>query len=95
MEGPPDPKNLQQIVVFFIIYYLCRRGRENLRKMTKNTFAIATDSANKLQHIYQKVDEADKNHSGVDTGKANQGRIYEVKGKPITNMIFQVLLIPM
>ena len=35
---------------------------------------------NNLQYIYQKVDKADKNHSGVDTGKANQGHIYEVKG---------------
>ena len=31
---------LQEKVLFDIIYYLCRRGRENLRDMSKDTFAI-------------------------------------------------------
>ena len=76
MHGDPNPRELQQIVMFNIIYYLCHRGRENLRKMTVSMFAIATDTENMLQYIYQCIDEANKNHSGVDTNKANQGRIY-------------------
>ena len=81
MLGAPNPYGLLQIVIFNIIYYLCRRGRENLRSMTKNTFGIATDPVSKKQYIYQKEDEADKNHSASDTAIANQGRIYEIPGK--------------
>ena len=80
MAGPPNPKGLQQIVIFNIIYYLCRRGRENLRPMKKTTFAIDTDPTNGKEYIYQKEDEADKNHSVCDTSIANQGRIYAIPG---------------
>ena len=75
MHSDPNRKVLQQIVLFNIMYYLCRRGRENLQKMTVSTFGIATDPDNMLQYIYQCVDEADKNHSANDTAKANQGGI--------------------
>ena len=51
--------------------------------MSVNTFAIATDPDTKKEYIYQKVDEADKNHNQNDTHKANQGRIYKVPGKAI------------
>ena len=80
MLGWPNAKGLQQIMLFNIIYYLCRRGRENLRKMTKSTFAIATDPTNGKEYIYQNEDEADKNHSVGDTDIANQGRIYSKEG---------------
>ena len=80
MTGNANPRALQEVIIFYIIYYLCRRGRENLRKMTVNTFAIANDPDTKKEYIYQKVDEADKNHNQNDTNKANQGRIYEVPG---------------
>ena len=33
----PDPKCLQKHLLFYIIYYFCRRGRENLYTMTKET----------------------------------------------------------
>ena len=36
----PDPKILQQICIFNIVYYMGRRGRENLRNMEKDTFKI-------------------------------------------------------
>ena len=80
MEGPPNPRGLLQIVVFHILYYLCRRGRENLRSMKKTTFDIAKDE-NNVKYIYQKEDEADKNHGPSDTSIANQGRIYERPGE--------------
>ena len=79
MAGPPNARGLLQIVVFHIIYYLCRRGRENLRNMQKSTFAIGVD-ADGRRYIYQKTDEADKNHGANDTSIANQGRIYERLG---------------
>ena len=51
MHGDPDAKSLQQIVVFYIIYYLCLRGRENLCQMTVSTFGIAVDPENILQYV--------------------------------------------
>ena len=81
MSGPPNPKGLLQMSVFYVIYYLCRRGRENLRAMTKKTFAFGYDHESKREFIYQCLDEADKNHGVNDTYIANQGRIYEIKGK--------------
>ena len=41
--------------------YLIRRGRENLRKMTNNTFEIKIDAADK-RFVKQTFDEMDKNH---------------------------------
>lgn len=78
MNGPPNPSLLQEVVLFYVLFYMCRRGRENLRTMTKNTFAIATDPHDGREYIYQAVDEADKNHSHKDTSKSNDGRIYAV-----------------
>lgn len=80
MDGPPNPKLLQEYVLFNIIYYMGRRGRENLRSMTKNTFKIATDEEGQ-RYIFQAVDEADKNHNEVDNEASNQARIYEVQGE--------------
>ena len=53
MHGDPNPTVLQQITVFHIIYYLCRRGRENLRKMTVGSFAFAIDPDNNLHYTYK------------------------------------------
>lgn len=80
MEGPPNPKLLQEYVIFNIIYYTGRRGRENLRNMTKSTFEIAVDEEG-TRYLFQAIDEADKNHNEMDNDLSNQGRMYEVKGK--------------
>lgn len=80
MEGPPNPKALQEIVMFYLIFYLCRRGRENLRPMKKMTFSIEIDPEDGRKYLFQAIDEADKNHRHDDTSYANQGRIYEVPG---------------
>ena len=87
LNGKVNPKVLQQCVIFNIIYYLCRRGRENLRPMKKTTFEVAIDPENNMKYIYQAIDEGDKNHSHEDTGIANQGRIYEVPG--ITKLLLK------
>lgn len=79
MEGPPNPGKLQEIVLFNIIYCMGRRGRQNLRAMTKNTFAIDTDADGK-QFIYQKVKELDKNHTENDMEANQEARIYEKSG---------------
>lgn len=81
MSGPPNPQLLQQCVLFYIVLYMCRRGRENLRDMTKDTFKLTKDAEDGRMYIFQAVDEADKNHSHKDTTNSNDGRIYEVPGK--------------
>lgn len=79
MSGPPNAEKLQEVMLFNIIYYMGRRGRQNLRKMTKETFAVTTDASGK-QYIYQAIKEQDKNHSGSDMSPNNQARIYENPG---------------
>ena len=81
LSGAPDPKLLQEIVIFYILYYMCRRGRENLRNMQKDTFAIGYDADEKRRFIYQSIGEADKNHTFKDTTKSKDGRIYEIPGE--------------
>lgn len=81
MSGPPNAALLQEIVLFNTVLYMCRRGRENLRAMSKETFKIAVDPEDNRRYIYQAIDEADKNHSSECTGNSNDGRIYEVPGK--------------
>ena len=80
--NPDTPVGLQQKVWFDIMYFLCRRGRENLRTMTKHTFKCAVDSSGR-EYVYQSIDELDKNHR-VDSNpdaQVTDGRMYEVKGK--------------
>ena len=55
----PDPKSLQQVVWFNIMFHLIRRGRENLRLLTKESLAVQVDAAGK-KFVYQVVDELDK-----------------------------------
>lgn len=62
-----------------VMYFLCRRGQQNVRTMTEETFQLAVDSTGKT-YIYQKVDELDKNHCDLTTGAVSQGRMYEIKG---------------
>ena len=80
----PDPRKLQKCVLFYIIYFFCRRGRENLYQMSLNTFDIGTDPDG-TQYIYQAVDEMDKNHEIDQKDPANQGRMYEKPGNKITH----------
>ncbi|CAB4011896.1 Hypothetical predicted protein [Paramuricea clavata] len=75
------PNGLLNKVWFKIMYYLCRRGQENLRAMTTETFDISTDSSGK-RYIHHKKDELDKNHRDTSTGAVTQGRMYELPGNP-------------
>ena len=43
-NSPADPVNLQRKVLFDIMFYMCRRGGENIEQMTKETFRIEEDS---------------------------------------------------
>jgi len=73
------PCGLQQKVWFEVKLFLCRRGQENLRTMTKDTFQVITDAIG-LKYVYQHKDEMDKNHR-VDTNPSDsvtEGRMYEM-----------------
>lgn len=76
----PDPRKLQKCVLFYIIYFFCRRGRENIYDMTIDTFQVETE-ADGVQYVYQAIDEQDKNHGPDNIDPAKQGRMYEKPGK--------------
>ena len=45
-----------------MVIYLCRCGRENLRSMTRKTFAVRKDGMGR-EYVYQLDGEMDKNHN--------------------------------
>ncbi len=77
----PDPKLLQQNILFNVIYFFVCRGRENLHSMTKDWFRVVTDPNTQQKYIEQCHDELDKNHGPQYTGITNEGRMYEQKGQ--------------
>ena len=79
----PNPRILQKNVIFNIIYFLCRRGQENLYEMTKDWFQIDIDDQGR-EYLHQIKDELDKNHRENDYELTNQGRMYAVPGKNIS-----------
>lgn len=79
LEGPPNAKKLQEIVLFHVIYQMGRRGRQNLRPMTKETFKVAADPDGR-RYIYQAIKELDKNHNETYTDPSHDARIYEIPG---------------
>ena len=61
---------------FLVMFFFSRRGRENLREMSKNTFAVKTDASG--EYVYQAIGEADKNHGILDRQyhTSGEGRMY-------------------
>ena len=59
------PLGLFQKVWFEVFFYLCRRGRENARDMTRDTFQIAKDATGR-EYVFQAIGEHDKNHTAND-----------------------------
>ena len=78
--GKPDPRRLQRHLLFYNIYYFCRRGCENLYTMTKDTFKTVVEHDG-TEFLIQAVDELDKNHGPDDPNATNQGRMYGNDGK--------------
>ncbi len=73
------PCGLQNLVWFNIMLFFIRRGRENLRDMTKLTFSVKKDGDG-LDYVSQDIDELDKNHRGDNTD-ISHGRMYAIPGK--------------
>ena len=60
------------------MFYLCRRGQENLREMNKSTFAVATEG--ERCYVHQVVDEMDKHHRENSDDSVTEGRVYDIPG---------------
>lgn len=88
--NPNTPVGLQQKVWFDVMFFLCRRGRENLRTMTKTSFGMKTDRTG--TYVYQAQDELVKNNrESADPLESNtDGRMYEVPGTIFTNIILNM-----
>ena len=72
--------------MFYLIYFTCCRGGENLYSMTLNTFKVHTDENGK-KYVQQNIDEMDKNNNADDQGMTNKGKMYETPGKNTLNQI--------
>ena len=81
----PDPRKLQRHLLFYIVYFFCHRGRENLYEMTQDTFHLITEP-NGTQYVMQCIDEIDKNHGPDDTDPTNEGRMYSNEGKKLSSI---------
>ena len=66
-------------MLFFIIYYFCHRGRENLYEMETDGFTVITEFDGS-QYVMQQKDEMDKNHGPNDTGATNEAKMYQIPG---------------
>ena len=82
-QSSPNRKSLQHFVWFNIMYQLIRRGRENLRLHTKQSFAVRVDATGR-KYVYQELDELDKNHRQNDDplDSSGDGRMYENADNP-------------
>lgn len=65
------------------MYQLIRRGRENLRLHTKQSFAIRVDGTGR-KYVYQELDVLDKKHRQNDQpdDSTGEGRMYEIPESP-------------
>ena len=73
------PQGLLNKVQFDVRMFFCRRGNENMHKMTKDTFQVFDDQATGKKFIKKVVDEQTKNHK-FDK-EASSGIMPEQEGK--------------
>ncbi|XP_061191067.1 uncharacterized protein LOC133198896 [Saccostrea echinata] len=76
-----SPQGLQYKVFLDVMFYTCRRGRENLRSMKKTDFVLRTDGQGRRYYLNVAQYET-KNHRGSDVNDhdASSARIYEIPG---------------
>ena len=67
MDPSVSPKTLQNKVQFDIQYYFCRRGGENIKEMTVDTFELIFDEVTRISYVKKKKDEQTKNHKECDS----------------------------
>ena len=78
-----DPKKLQEKVFLDVMLHFGRRGRENLRTLKVQDFAVTAD-AKGLKYVYMCHDEVTKNHQ-LDNNTAD-GHMFEVPGKYLSSL---------
>ena len=74
-----SPKVLLQTVLFNIIYYTCRRGIENLERMTKAHYKVIVEHDGTC-YLIQNIDELDKNHREDCLQMSKEGKMYANPG---------------
>lgn len=76
-----NPHGLQYKVFLDVMFYTCRRGRENLRKMKKTDFVLRTDGQGRRYYLNVAQYET-KYHRGSDVNDydASSTRIFEIPG---------------
>ena len=87
----PDPKSLQQVPWFNIMFHLICRGRENLRLLTRESLAVQVDVAGK-KFFYQVVYELDKNHRANDQPHDSPGEDVCMKDLKVSNVQLKLYL---
>ena len=75
-----SPTTLQNKVFFEIMFFFCRRGRQNLRELKRDDFAIKTNPQG-LQCVVKKTDELTKNHR-VNDAQAEEGGMMVANDSP-------------
>ncbi|XP_035668294.1 uncharacterized protein LOC118410619 [Branchiostoma floridae] len=73
-----NPLALQRLVYFYIAFFLCRRGRENLRELKVSDFILKDEGGRKYYTL--RHNEHLKNHPGhlVDDSTQPTSRMYEM-----------------
>ena len=66
-----SPISLLRVNWFNINLYFCRRGRENQRRLTKNSFVFKKD-ASEVEYVEMAEQEKTKNHPGGLSDKADE-----------------------
>ena len=78
--SPNTPTGLQNLVWFYIEYFFCRRGREGLRNLAKDSFVFEFDDEG-LEFCALRFNEATKNHPGtMNQDYEPQKRMYAADG---------------
>ena len=75
-----NPRGLQNKVWFEVMLFFCRRGRENLRELTKDSFALSEDSSGR-KYVFKVKDELTKNRR-EESEALDGGFMYERQGDP-------------
>ena len=75
------PATLQNKVFFEIMFYFCRRGRQNLRELKKDDFALKVNAQGQ-RYVVKTKDELTKNHR-VDDAQAEEGGMMISNGGPL------------
>ena len=75
-----DPVGLQRKVYIEVCLHFCRRGREGLRELRKESFVIQRDE-NEREYVTLGYNELEKNHQGINKHDiAEEPRMYSQRG---------------